>query len=206
MTRITVAQVRSIRDDYAENLPNWEKIGRDALVRHDGIVGQRVWFDRLRTGEYRPTVMLEVFVAPSSVGGTGALTEFLSIKRRRVALKSHEAMLKSVCEGLRQDVAVSVDAPISPERVRAVVEMKTAPNLAGSYALACLSAYLDEPQEFTRWLESFDAISARLRSDNSERRSFLTSVETEMAQGTATEMLRTVAKEELAKAGIASST
>jgi len=202
-SKITVAQIRLIRDEFAEHLSGWEKVGRDTLIRHDGIVGQRLWFDRLRTGEYRPTLSLQVFVAPSDVGGTGALVEFLSIKRRQVTLKSHEAMLKSVCEGLRKDTTLSVDDSITSERVKALIEKGAAPNLAECYCLACLRAYLNEPREFTKWLESLDATSARIKQADPERRTFLTDLKSKMEQGTATEYLRIVAKGELVKAGIA---
>lgn len=200
-SKITIAQIRSIRDAFAEQLPSWEDVGKDTLIRHDGIVGQQLWFDRLRTGEYRPTLSLQVFVAPSSVGGTGATVEFLSIKRRQITMKSHEAMFNSVLKGLRKDITLPVDAPITPECVKTLIEKNAAPNLAESFCLACLSAYLGEPRQFEKWLKSFNTISTLINQISPERRAFLNSLEIQMTRGTAIETLRAVAKVELIKAG-----
>lgn len=203
MTRITMSQIKSVRDAYHSRLgTDWRALGKDALIRHNGIVGQGIWFDRLRTGEYRPTLSVQVFVAPSDIGGTGAAVEFLSIKRRQVVLQSHDSMFESVLEGLRADSSFPVHEPIDTRKVAELVERTAAPNLAECYCLACLKAYLGDSKMFWRWVEAFGDTAGKIQQEDPDRRSFLTEVEEWLAEGVATESLESVARTEREKAKV----
>lgn len=67
---MTIEELAPIVSDYRREFPTWESLGQEMLVRFEGAVAQTIWFDRLRTGAYRPTCTVRILVAPSKPRGS----------------------------------------------------------------------------------------------------------------------------------------
>lgn len=98
--KITLKEMAIIIGDYQAAFPEWQAVRGDTLVRINRAVGQAIWFDRLRTGAYRPTCRVHVLAAPGEWGGTAVLSHFLDVKFRSITLESHHVMFKYVVNDL----------------------------------------------------------------------------------------------------------
>src|SRR5262245_30837832 len=103
--KLTAKEIEQIVADYQKAFPDWEHVGGDTLIRTSHLIGQAIWFDRLRTGAYRPTVRIHVFAAPSpdETGGTVVLPQFLGIKNKEITARGHPAQFSAVVAALKSE-------------------------------------------------------------------------------------------------------
>jgi len=154
-TKLTTKEVTEIVADYGGAFPEWQIVGGDLLVRVKGPVGQAIWFDRLRTGAYRPTCRIHVLAAPDDAGGTVVLPQFLGIKTKEIIGDAHTKMLPAVILGLKSEVVPSILKPLDPTNVAELLCSRAAGHPAGAFALACLWAALGRNIEATRWIAEY---------------------------------------------------
>jgi hypothetical protein len=160
-TKLTTKEIAEIVADYRTAFPEWQTARGDTLVRVNGAVGQAIWFDRLRTGAYRPTCRIHVLAAPDEGGGTVVLPQFLGIKNKEILAAIHARVLPAVILALKSEIAPSISKPLDPAHVAELLGARAGGRPANAYALACLYAALDRGVEATRWItEYYKAVRA----------------------------------------------
>lgn len=154
-SKITPKQMREIVAEYSSQFPSWTVVGFDALVRFNGAVAQLIWFDRLRTGTYRPTCRVHVLVAPSESGGTVVLTQFLNIKHREISLQNHQKMINSVTTSIKSEIIPAVSRPIDASNIAELLSDRPIVRPVNAYALAFLCASLGRNDDAKRWIAEY---------------------------------------------------
>jgi hypothetical protein len=201
--KISSAEIRQIVADYLPFFPGWKVIGGDKLLRVDGLIGQSIWFDRLRTGAYRPASRLHVWVAPGPGEGSLVLAQVLDIKNREVALQSHAQQLRSVVDALKSEIVPSVVKPLDAKTVAELLASQACGRPTDTYALACLLAALGRSEEargcIAHYHEALRLLELPFNALDRDRAEYLAKVETWMKQSTAVVELRAVAESEKAK-------
>lgn len=202
-TRLTSKEIGSIVLDYQLHLPDWEIVGGDTLLRTAGPVAQSIWFDRLRTGTYRPTARVHVLAAPDEMGGTVVLPQFLGIKNKEVSARSHMKQLPAVIAALRSEIAPSIEKPLDANVVVELAVMRSHGRPAGAYAIACLFAAIGRVAEARRWIAEYHSALSGVglpeQPIDAFRASFLSQLESWIAASVAEAELVTVVQEQKAK-------
>jgi hypothetical protein len=177
----TLKELAPIIEDYRAAFPEWQLVNEDVLIRFGTWVAQSIWFDRLRSGTYRPTCGVHVLVAPSSSGCTGVMTQFLNIKQREIRPEAHVRVFQSVIIALKSEIYPSLEKPLNELEVIDAVKKNYADRPAAVYALACLLGALGRSNETLQWIDKYHSALARLKlvpqSIDVERDTFLRKVE-----------------------------
>ncbi len=189
--------------DYQSHLSGWQVVGGDTLLRTSGPVAQSIWFDRLRTGAYRPTARIHVLAAPDEHGGTVVLPQFLGVKHREIDAQAHLRRLPSVLEALRAEVSPPIDRPLNASAVAELAATQSLGRPAGAYAVACLFAALGRTADVRRWMEEYrsalKAVGLPEQPIDVFRSSFLSQLETWIGVSTSEAELVNVVDEEKSK-------
>lgn len=151
--RLSVSELLTFVKDYHQAaFPAWRLVGKDRLVREAGPVVQQIGFERLRTGEYRPTGAVRVLVAPHSAG----LHRDLNIKVRSILPRQHERKLPDVVRAIRAEFVPSVEKPLDANEVLAIYLSENPLKAHDAYAIAALAAYLKQDKVALDWCQKFD--------------------------------------------------
>jgi hypothetical protein len=179
--KLTLTELAPIVADYMAAFPGWQLAGGDMLVRVSGPVAQIIWFDRLRTGAYRPTCRVHVLVAPSEIGGTAVLSQFLNIKIRELTLSAHVRSFSVVIAALKSEILPSLDRALDAGAVADLLRDRSLGRPANAYAVACLFGALGRPKESVQWIGEYRRAIAGLglapQPADAERDAFLDKVE-----------------------------
>ena len=162
MSRLPLDALAPILADYRKAFPAWRPVGPDCLVRLAGPLAQVIWFDRLRTGEYRPTCRVHVLVAPGSQGGTPVLSQFLSPRARQATARTHPQRLAAIVHALRTEVEPSPDQPLDARQVATLLASRSLGRPANAFAVACLFGALGDMAATEHWIIEYDAAVAQL--------------------------------------------
>ena len=155
--KLTSKEISVIVRDYHAQLPEWHIVGGDTLLRFGRSIAQSLWFDRLRTGSYRPTARIHVLVAPDERGGTVVLPQFLGVKNKEVTKQAHARQLPSVIAALHSELSPSIDKSLDENTVVELAASRSHGRPAGAYAVACLYAALGTTSEARRWIREYHA-------------------------------------------------
>jgi hypothetical protein len=200
--RLTSKEIDLIVLDYQPHLPEWKVIGGDTLMRVGGLVAQSIWFDRLRTGAYRPTARIHVLAAPDEMGGTVVLPQFLGVKHKEISAQSHLKQLPAVVEALRSEVVPTIFKPLDANVVVDLAAARSHGRPAGAYAVACLCAALGRSTEARRWIAEYHSALSGLdlpeQPIDASRSSFLCQLEAWVAASVAEIELANVAQQQKA--------
>jgi hypothetical protein len=145
--KMTPAEFRSVVSDYASTLPNWKRTKKNTIERESFPVHQMIWFQRLTTGDYRPTnsVGAVPFKAKSIVH------EVLDVKHRECRFKNHAARWGQIADAMKAQFHPALDAEIDlDELLRLCRQLGDGiPNPHPSYRLfeAIIAAWLDQLAE-----------------------------------------------------------
>lgn len=184
--KLTSKQIKPIVADYRTALPEWQLVGDDLLLRLSGPVAQVIWFDRLRTGAYRPTCRVHVLSAPSQEGGIAVLPQFLNIKVREIMPAAHAQLLPAVIGALKSEVLPSVIKALDARVVVELLQDRASGRPANAYALACLFGVLGRADDMARWVKEYHSAVAGLglpvQPVDAERGDFLRKAEEWMNQ------------------------
>ncbi len=153
--KLTISELAPIVADYRAAFPDWQLVGGDVLVRFSGPVAQAIWFDRLRTGTYRPTCRVHVLAAPTEEGGTVVLPQFLNIKVREIAPNAHAKSLSAVVAALKSEVLPSLGKALDARAVAELLRDRSPGRPANAYALACLFGALGRSEDAARWIGEY---------------------------------------------------
>ncbi|MFZ2642102.1 MAG: hypothetical protein WA117_13975 [Verrucomicrobiia bacterium] len=179
--KLTASQLAPMVADYHSAFPQLQLYGDDMLYRMGGLMAQSIWFDRLRTGAYRPTCRVHVLVAPSAQGGTVVLPQFLSIKVREITPQVHQRLLPEVVGALKSEILLPLDKPLDELAVAELLSNRSSGRPANAYALACLLAALGRSEEAHHWIGEYRTAIASLglapQLVDAERDAFLQQIE-----------------------------
>lgn len=203
MSRITEKEIGAIVQEYQEHLAGWRVVGNDTLVRVSGPVAQAIWFDRLRTGAYRPTARIHILSAPSGLGGSVVLPQFLGVKVRQVASQEHRRQLPNVIAALFAEVLPPINEPLDASAVVELAASQSKGRPAGAYAVACLFAALGQNADARRWIGEYHAAIRGLglpeQPIDASRSTFLSQLEVWLDKSTSTKELAGVVDREKAR-------
>lgn len=168
-----------------------------------GPVAQSIWFDRLRTGAYRPTARIQVLTAPDEPGGTVVLPQFLGVKNREIDARAHLRQLPAVLAALRSEVLPPIDRPLDANVVAELAAARSSGRPAGAYAVACLFAALGRTADARRWIGEYhsavEALGLPEQPIDVSRSAFLRQLETWMEASTSDAELLNILEQEKVK-------
>ncbi len=201
--KLTQKQIRQIVADYHAAFQEWLRVGDDMLIRVEGVVGQSIWFDRLRTGRYRPSARVNIFAAPDNGGGILVLHQFLGIKNKEINPSFHTQKLPSVVNALKTEITPSTVEMLDARMVADLLSREAVGRPAAAYALACLNAALGIEDAARRWIVEYHAAWNALVLDaqpsDNFRSTLLGQVEKWLDQGSSVDELAAIARVEQAK-------
>lgn len=202
-TRLTAKEIGAITIDYQTHLPGWEIVGGDTLLRIAGPIGQSIWFDRLRTGAYRPTARIHILAAPDQMGGTVVLPQFLGVKNKEISAQAHVRQLPAVLKALHSEVLPTINKPLNASVVAELVATRSHGRPAGAYASACLFAALGRFSDARLWIAEYHSavtnVGLLVQPVDAVRSSFLKKLEGWIDASTVEAELATVIQQEKAK-------
>lgn len=201
--RLTAKEIGSIVRDYQAHLAGWQSVGSDTLLRVSGPVAQAIWFDRLRTGAYRPTARIHVLSAPDSSGGAVVLPQLLNVRIRQIASQEHQRKLPNVIAALRAEVLPPIDEPLDASAVVELAASQSKGRPASAYAVACLCAALGRSEDARRWIGEYYAAIRGLglpeQPIDASRSTFLSQLEAWLDKSASTTQLAGVIEREKAR-------
>ncbi len=178
--KLTLKKIALIVADYHTAFPDLQLVGDDLLVRFAGPVAQVIWFDRLRTGAYRPTCRIHVLAAPSQEGGTAVLAQFVNIKVRETMPTSHEKSVANVVAALKTEILPSLSMSLDVNGIAELLQDRSHGRPASAYALACLFGALGRSKDAVRWAGEYRnavaALGLPVQPIDAERGAFLSKI------------------------------
>lgn len=106
--RITEAELKSIVADYAAIFEGWKLFDGVSFFREEGPVRQMVWFEALRTGDYRPLCIVGASVMPT----VRMLPKMLDVRNRTATLMQHAARKKAIENAMKEQFLPTISKPI----------------------------------------------------------------------------------------------
>ena len=153
ITPLTKRQLVGYFNDYRLAFSDWRVEHDVVLARSHGPVEQRISFEALRSGAYRPLCSVVVLVAP----GTQVLPRFLDIKHREVLPREHSAKLPSVLKVMEDQFQPSIRRPLDAAEVLRLAEEEVVRDKIDktlySVALAALNAFVGNSDRATSWCD-----------------------------------------------------
>jgi len=178
--KLTTKEIKQIVADYQSVFPEWKTVDGDTLIRTNHFIGQAIWFDRLRTGAYRPSARVHVFAAPDESGGTVVLPQFLGVKNREITARAHSKQFPAVVIAIKSEIVPPVAKALDAAAVAELLSARSAGRPVGAYALACLYAAIGRTDEAKRWIaeyhSAFNALQLPEQPSDRERSTFLAKI------------------------------
>lgn len=111
--KITQPELASVVRDYAGELNGWFVWKRASLCRNEFPLQQMVWFQKLRTGAYRPMHAMNAIPYPM----TGALSGILDVRHREATIKQHPSRWRGMLTAMEEQFQPAIRKPIDLEEV-----------------------------------------------------------------------------------------
>lgn len=163
---LTKTQLVGYFNAYREKFPEWDVESDVVLVRAVGPIKQRIAFEALRSGAYRPSCSVNVIDPPD---GAQVLFRFLDIKHREVLPREHAAKFSLVLKAMEEQFQPGVRNSLDVAEVLKLAEEEVArdriENVNHSCALATLNAYLGNTERALWWCDRLEAQLANLGRD-----------------------------------------
>ncbi|MHC2069279.1 hypothetical protein ACYFX5_17540 [Bremerella sp. T1] len=151
---LTKQELLKVFDSYSDAFANWNKdAGTSTYFRTSGPVKQQVWFERLRSGGYRPSSGVRILVAP----GVAMLHQFLDVRHRQILLSRHEAMRLSVIEGMMTQFLPHINQPLNVAEVLRLCEAEATDHISDICGVAALAAHQGKNELARKWCEKAEA-------------------------------------------------
>jgi hypothetical protein len=152
---MTKAQLKVVVADYAGALSDWKlAYDRTALVRSFGPVQQMIWFQALRTGDYRPTHGISALVLRDA--HIRMLPQILDVRNRESSQKQHAARMPNMLVAMEQQFQPDIRKPLDIAEVLALCEAEAGamPDTTNNMAmLAILNAWLGRDGDALEYCE-----------------------------------------------------
>lgn len=161
--KMTPSEFRSVVSDYASELPLFRKTKRLSIERSEFPVRQVIWFQKLRTGDYRPTNS----VGAIPFGAKSIIHEVLDVKHRECNIHQHPRRWADIAAAMNEqfspDVQKLVDQEALLSRSRAAADSIPMPHPGYRLFEAVLGAWLgklevarsacDQAIRFQDWMD-----------------------------------------------------
>src|SRR5262245_55979329 len=157
--KLTRQQLKEFFTAYRSAFPDWSVEDEVVLARREGPLTQRIAFEALRDGAYRPSCSVEV-------GDARILFRFLDIRHREVLPRQHTRLWPEVVRAREEQFQPHVRKPLDVREVLRLgeeeAERDRITNVKHNYALALLSAHVGEAQRALFWCVRIeDALESR---------------------------------------------
>jgi hypothetical protein len=141
--RMTNSQLKVVVADYATMFSTWSVFEGTALVRQSGPIRQMVWFQALRTGDYRPTHGINAVAVPI----VRMLPQVLDVRHRETTLKQHPARWQKMFAAMEQQFRPPIGKPLDIAEVAALCSSEARETTNDLTMMAIPYAWLDKRLE-----------------------------------------------------------
>lgn len=152
---MTKKQIREIVAEYAAHFPKWALYSDGtAFLREFGPVRQMIWFQALRTGDYRPMHGISSLALPEA--HIRMLPQLLDVRNRESSLKQHASRMPGILAAMEQQFRPDVRKPLDITDVLALCEAEAGTMLDTTNnmtMLAILSAWVGRDAEAIGYCE-----------------------------------------------------
>jgi hypothetical protein len=151
--QLTTKELHTYVEDYHRAFPSWHVLEDEILARDSGPILQIMGFERLSTGDYRPTFGIYYLCVPDRDGTFGH--QWLSGRVRIIRPRAHASLRDKVVEAIHKEVIPSVDQPLKPSDILAMHEAYKPIRSPDAHRLAALNAYLGNEERAIHWCHRF---------------------------------------------------
>jgi hypothetical protein len=143
--RLTKRELAGFFGDYRRAFPDWDVQHDVVLVRADGLLQQRITFEALSSGAYRPACA--VYVQPLNAQ---LLFRFLDVRHRQVLAREHPRRCPLIIKAMEEQFEPPVRKALDAADVLKLAEQKarrdSIENANYLIGLAALNAHLDRTE------------------------------------------------------------
>lgn len=118
ITPLTTRQLIGYVNSYLESFPDWSVENDVVLARSHGPLKQRIAFEALRSGAYRPSCSVAVLTAPDGQ----LLFRYLDIKHREILPRQHSSRRSLVLRAMEEQFLPSIREPLNVAKVLHLAE------------------------------------------------------------------------------------
>lgn len=115
---LTKKQLKVYFEDYRTAFPDWSVEHEVVLVRSRWPLVQRISFEALRSGAYRPSCSVEAAIVP----GVRILHRFLDVKHRQVNPLGHASRWRGVVAAMEEQFQPPIRTPLEVAEVLQLAE------------------------------------------------------------------------------------
>jgi hypothetical protein len=191
MARITTKQLKEMVADHAATFEGWRLFQGTAFVRQHDPVQQMVWFETLRTGEYRANCM----ICASMLDWVRMLPQSLDVCHQ-ISLKLHSARKAGIAAAMEQQFRPSIRHPIDIVEVLRLCESEARETVNDWAMLAILNAWLGRRDQALSYCSRAQSGSPLVVTPlDPEIKSFCDSLAGAVTRGTAPDFLQSAIRE-----------
>ncbi len=152
---MTKAQLKAVVADYAAKFPDWTLVhDGTAFVRNSGPIQQIIWFQTLKTGDYRPTHGISALTLWEA--HIRMLPQMLDVRNRESSQNQHTTRMPNMLAAMEQQFKPDIHKPLDIAEVLALCETEAGamPDTTNNMAmLAILNAWLGRDAEALDYCE-----------------------------------------------------
>ena len=152
---MTKAELRKYVEAYRPLFCNWTAVRDEGFVRVTGPIAQKIWFENLRSGAYRPVAGVSILVAR----GGSMLHQFLDIRNREVLPREHDSNFENVCQAMCDQFVPSIISPLDASEVCRLCEERATGRINDAHSLSALNAYLGDFDAARKWLDTLKRLT-----------------------------------------------
>lgn len=152
---MTKAELRKYVEAYRQLFCNWTAVRDEGFVRVTGPIAQKIWFENLRSGAYRPVAGVSILVAR----GGSMLHQFLDIRNREVLPREHDSNFENVCQAMCDQFVPSIISPLDASEVCRLCEERATGRINDAHSLSALNAYLGDFDAARKWLDTLKRLT-----------------------------------------------
>ena len=145
---MTKLELRKYVDAYRPLFRNWTAVRDECFIRITGPIAQKIWFENLRSGAYRPVAGVSILVA----SGGSMLHQFLDISNREVLPREHDSKFELVCQAMCDQLIPSIVLPLNAGEICRVCEERATGRIHDALSLSALNAYLGNIDSSKKWI------------------------------------------------------